>query len=139
MNGIYQKDEWTSFSDVGKTYDDVTFTMEAYLDTEKRYTNLVLSIIEIQGVSSVTLGYLENPRHLSWKHHQKLISTEIEAFMRDSLRETCWGQITANDFIWEAGYDYYIHVGCSLDQATMANMTLSYGLFVEPWEPIESL
>ena len=31
INGIYEKDEWTDYSDIGKVFDDKLFTLEEYL------------------------------------------------------------------------------------------------------------
>lgn len=41
QNGLYTKDEWTSYVDIGKKYDGVTFSRSDYLLTEFRYLEAV--------------------------------------------------------------------------------------------------
>ena len=44
INGIYEKDEWTDYSDIGKVFDDKLFTLEEYLSVEKKYINVQVAV-----------------------------------------------------------------------------------------------
>jgi len=46
--GVYQKDEWTSFDDVGKVYEGKIVTMEEYLDIENRFISITRTVIFVK-------------------------------------------------------------------------------------------
>ena len=69
--GRYQKDEWTSFSDVGKEYEGRIVTMEEYLEIENRFISITHAILEEAGCKYITLGYVENS-------HRKKVRNGLE-------------------------------------------------------------
>ena len=48
-NGIYQKQEWTSVFDIGRSYGGKRFTKKEYLETELRYVDCLLEIVSYCG------------------------------------------------------------------------------------------
>lgn len=58
-NGIYTRDEWTSISDVGKTYNGVPFSMDEYVKVESNYIACVKSIMRHLGVTTFAISALE--------------------------------------------------------------------------------
>ena len=57
-NGIYTRDEWTSISDVGKTYNGVPFSMDEYVKVESNYIACVKSIMRHLGVTAFAIRVL---------------------------------------------------------------------------------
>ena len=52
-NGVYQKDEWTCFSDIGKEFEGKIITMEDYLDVEDRFISVTRAILEAKKIAEV--------------------------------------------------------------------------------------
>lgn len=137
IDGVYRKEEWTSVCDIGKVYGGKVFTEEEYRKVESSYVEFLLAICDLQGITELTVTALENPYHLSWENGQKLDHEGSTAFIRACLREECWARLIAAGFSFEAGYDYYIHVGCPLPFGTVKKLAERYGLFAEDWVPFE--
>ena len=131
--------EWTSVFDVGKAYHGKTFTFAMYKKVEKQYTDFVMEVVRISKIEKVKILYLENADSTPWKTGQQYDIGQIGGFIRDCLEEKCWGQFTANQFIWEVGYDFYMHIGTNLCMDQMKNIAKKYNLFVENWDKIECL
>lgn len=137
IDGIYRKDEWTAMSDIGKIYDGQMFTEDDYLQVEKSYVDFILDVYRIQNIELLKVEDLENHNKLYWKNGQKLNADQSGDFIRACLREKCWGRLVAEKFIFETGYEYYIHIGCDTSLETMKNLARQYNLFVEIWEEIK--
>ena len=133
--------EWTSIADVGEVFDGQLFTMQEYERVEGAYIDFVTAILQKCNIEAVTLPYFEKHRDRKiasfWKKKKELDIAMVRRFVRDCLRETCWGQLVADEFLWEAGYDYYMHIGTKLDMAQVRQIADAYQLFVEEWETIE--
>lgn len=136
INGIYPKDEWTAISDVGKTYNGTMFTQEEYDHTENNYCAFMLDILREQSINRLEISYLENPNRLDWGVGQTLSFAQIVEFVRNCLREECWGQLTATGFIFECGYDFYIHIACLQDITKTKAMAQKHDLFVEEYDAL---
>ena len=70
-NGVYQRNEWTAFSDIGKEYEGKVVTKEDYLDVENRFIDITQSILKAAGCTyqaRTSLGpavkYVCNPKRL---------------------------------------------------------------------------
>ena len=55
----YTRNEWTSISDIGKSFDDGVLTTNEYLETERHYINTAIELARISGCSYLTVDYLE--------------------------------------------------------------------------------
>ena len=135
-NGIYKKHEWTSFSDIGKICDHHMLSETEYLTVEKQYTDTIYEIAKFLSVETLTINYLENYQHTTWEPFQKLTLLEAVYFMQDCLRDLCWGQLVSDNFVWEVGYDFYMHIGCNLTFEKLATVVNTHKLFIENWEVI---
>ena len=67
-NGAYKANEWTSISDIGKSYDGKIFTLENYLRVEQRYIAVILSIMSRMDCKYLTVEYLEVDKNDIEKH-----------------------------------------------------------------------
>lgn len=58
-NGIYSNIEWTHIYDVGKVFHGKTFTLEEYINTENKYINTILKIMDLLGNPILKITYIE--------------------------------------------------------------------------------
>ena len=76
--GLYQKNEWTSISDVGKQYDGKEFTLEDYLRIEEKYVNaffIILNFFNAKGVKINHLFKIDKKNDFNKHDSLKLFST----------------------------------------------------------------
>lgn len=142
VDGVYQKDEWTAFSDIGKEYDGTRFTAEEYRRVEEAYVKFVLEVCAAQGIERLTVRGLENSAQnpIPWKNGARIELRESAEFIKDCLRERCWGRLIFDRFfkkrfLFETGYEYYIYVGSELPREEIERIACRYGLFVEERRP----
>jgi hypothetical protein len=137
IDGIYQKDEWTAISDIGKAFDGTVLTENEYYKVEQSYVNFVLSVCNLQGIDRLEIVDLENYNKLHWANRQQLNTQQSEEFIKLCLREEIWGRLLSKGFVFETGWDYYIHIGCELDFNEIEQFAHQNNLFVEKWEKIK--
>ena len=136
VNGIYQKDEWTSISDIGNIYGGKVFTEDEYYKVEQSYVDFVLGVCKLQGIDRLAITGLENYKKLHWINGQQLITYQSGEFIKLCLREEIWGRLVSTGFVFETGYEYYIHIGCELGFVEVEQLARQSNLFVEKWEQI---
>ena len=136
IEGIYQKDEWTSKSDIEKVYDGKVFTEDEYYKVEQSYVDFVLGVCNLQGINCLTITDLENHNKLHWTNGQQLNTQQSKEFIKLCLHEEIWGRLISKGFVFETGYEYYIHIGCVLGYDEIEQLARQNNLFVEEWEKI---
>ena len=136
VNGIYQKDEWTSMSDIGKVYDGKVFTEDEYCGVEQSYVDFVLGVCKLQGIDHLAITGLENYKKLHWINGQQLKADQSREFIKLCLREEIWGRLVSKGFVFETGWDYYILIGCELGFDEVKQLARQNNLFVEEWDQI---
>ena len=126
--GRYLVDEWTSVSDVGKSFGGRQLTIETYLLVEDAYVAVVTSLLTIGNVGPLRVVDFEDKgscRQLT----DRLVATSaeyrnqvwdgclfshenVESCVRLTLREVIWCKLIGkNDFFVHFGYDYYMYIG----------------------------
>ena len=55
VNGAYQKNEWTSISEIGKVFDDGVLTLAEYLRVENEYIQFCLNAMKAAGVTGLSV------------------------------------------------------------------------------------
>lgn len=142
-NGVYTLEDWTSFCDIGKTYNGEEFTAQEFEEIAYRYINMVkeiLSILKIYNISIIYLEmYLKEMCEMNWSEYKTLEFKTIDAFIMDCLKERCWGQMSTTNFIWETGYDFYMHIGCDLEFNVIKRLAQDNRLYVEKWDVINKI
>lgn len=133
--GIYHKEDWTSYSDIGKKYNGKVFSKDDYIKTETQYCNTILNILEINGVQEVILEDVElyfsvdEIKHMlrnkeldfsiegeiainSLKNGDKIDIHELKLYLRLILRECFWCRLLDVPSLIqvEFGYDYYVYL-----------------------------
>ncbi len=145
--GCYKAEDWTSISDIGKTYDNGILTTLKYKQIEDAYVEAVKIILKEKGISQMVICNLEkndDVEEFIFLPEEKVFLNkmnnncclglcEIEIATRLSLREVIWSSLLTDtgDFKIEFGYDYYMYIrGAKLEDATKQKI-LDNGLFVE--------
>ena len=130
--GAYQKDEWTDFSDIGKTFEGKVFTEEEYYQTEDRYVAFALEALKQAGDECVRVRLLENHGNLPNvpKNGDTLSPKEFAAELRRCLRCEYWCVFEGENLSIDIGYDYYMHIsGIDFDSPETAKLLEKYNLF----------
>lgn len=129
--GQYTKDEWTSYSAVGKYISE-----KEYLEIEKAYIETALSFIRENGIEGLTLKEFENQNNYSENNsslaeNQTLNISQIEKVIQNILREKYWAKLEAKEMYIHFGYDFYMYIGVSNESLKSIEFTKTKGLFVE--------
>ncbi len=135
VNGVYTKDEWTDYSDIGKCFDGVILTEAAYLQTENAYLQFCTKLMQMVGVEEMLLRDLSNPfkSDLPWKNNETLSAEQAVAFLCDCLRTKCWGLLKHGALRFYIGYDYYVHFSCNCSIEKLTALAEGMPIFVEEW------
>ncbi|MBQ8403971.1 MAG: hypothetical protein IJX55_06055 [Clostridia bacterium] len=134
-NGVYTRDEWTSYSDIGKIYGGKAFAAAEYEETESNYIQMLLELLKLLEIEGLKILCLEKyEADLVWRENELLDSEKAAVFAADCLREKCWGKLTARGFVWKTGYDFYMYFACDLMPQTISDVAKKYGLYTDKCE-----
>jgi hypothetical protein len=61
QNGVYQQDEWTDVTDIGRAFDGTTLDLQTYLATEAAYVASVREFMVDANVTTLRVAWLEPP------------------------------------------------------------------------------
>src|SRR4051794_29536840 len=144
-NGAYLGDDWTSISDIGKSYGGKELTLADYLATEDRYVKSALAFLRESGIPRLVVEDLEIappsakaqelglPPLSPPEEGERLDADRVADVVRMALREDIWCRLEApGRFFLHFGYDYYMYVGCRTDLPHAVEETRRLGLYVEP-------
>ena len=129
--GFYTRDEWTSYSDIGKTFSGVLLTKTEYLKAEKRYISFCIDLWRLAGSKPLKICDLETILRITIPEtitDEKELSFVVQAV----LREKCWFKLKRYGFFIHFGYDYYMYVGTMIDEKTVIELAREKELFCEP-------
>ncbi len=137
--GLYIKDEWTDFSDVGKVFDGKILEIEEYRKIEKNYISFICDVLSITNDDVITISKLENYDKTAWKNLTEISRNEIELLVEDCLRSKCWCEIVSDSFVVTFGYEFYMYIKTKLSSTVISQIGTSNHLFIEilskwPWE-----
>lgn len=135
--GRYIGKEWTSCSDIGKSFDNKILNASEYKDTEDNYIKAINIILRNNNIQTLVVEEMEKYFDIDEvqesleKYHLSLIDTEeilfksitngskissdnIPIIVKLLLRECFWCVLTTpkKDIRIEFGYDYYMYVSC---------------------------
>ncbi len=148
-SGAYQKNEWTSFSDIGNTFDGVILTPEKYLCTEDAYVETISLFMDCLNVDSLIIRNLEKHNAPKKDHfyspemvkvynaieNNKIVDKQtILMVARLCLRENMWCRLEADRMFVHFGYDYYMYVGSKNQPKNVIRKIEKLELFVEEIE-----
>lgn len=142
-DGHYQVDEWTSPSEVGKTFDGIEFKECEYFEIEEKYLNAVIECLKSKSIKHLRVVELESrflQEYLLDKDNQWLVNEEfktIELFedkklekdeirivIKMVLRGFLWCRLEINEqFSLRFGWDYYMYICCiNLNESTIKKL-----------------
>lgn len=147
----YTRNEWTSISDIGKSFDDGVLTTNEYLETEKHYINTAIELARISGCSYLTVDYLEG-KHIvqnvkGYQLNYNLLETarkmrqglkirlsDCVDYLRLCLRECCYACFSnhSHNFYIDFGYEYYMHIHTALPKSQVENVVSTHSLYFRP-------
>lgn len=131
IDGRYAVEDWTSFSDVGKSFGKTELTFEKYLETETAYIDCCIDLLSKAQILSLSIEQAEC--YSEGIHLPSSVSdiAEIRKLIASCLREQCWFKLTGMDFFIHFGYDYYMYIGTVIPIASVQETAKRYGLFCE--------
>ncbi len=127
--GAQTKEEWTDYSDIGKTFDGRILNEKEYKQVENNYISCIVDILRQASVSSLVVKELENYDHLHWKNNQCISLEFLPMIFRDCLRNKCWCKFETKDAYVHFGYDYYVYIGTVLPFAIIEKSCYEHKLF----------
>lgn len=131
-NGNYQKDEWTSFSDIGKIFAYEELTIEEYLKYESLYINAIVKLMDGSGVKDLRIVDLEVYEDDKQVDNRMVINAEgLKVIVPEILRERLWCKLENNNFFVHFGYDYNMYIGSNVACTNELSLIEESGLFVE--------
>lgn len=148
--GKYRKDEWTSYSDIGKIFNGYKVTKSDYLSVEDAYVEAIAFFMNSVKVTSLTVKCLEKKNKLeqalevypdemitffeALKEKDVLKISEIQYLARMVLREELWCKLENDEMFVHFGYDYYMYIGSFRLCKDSIEKIKKMGLFVEEYQ-----
>ncbi|MBQ3207619.1 MAG: hypothetical protein IJN30_00090 [Bacteroidales bacterium] len=133
-NGVYQRNEWTAFSDIGKEYEGKVVTKEDYLDVENRFIDITQSILKAAGCTYITLGYIYS-RRKNLKEGKRVRISDIAPYIRLALRGKAYIVFinSKRNIQFDFSEDYlYMHLYCRISDSQLNSIVESRGLYLDP-------
>ncbi|HEV2916429.1 MAG TPA: hypothetical protein VGW78_01645 [Candidatus Babeliales bacterium] len=143
--GAYLRDEWTSYSDIGKKFQGIIFDYDTYLKTESTYINAIITFMECLHLDKLCINKQDSYRNDSnIAYISKYFSdttvlrdgacfdkTAITNISRLVLREQFWCKLEADSMYVHFGWDYYMYIGSNKKCSSAVTTIKKTGLFVE--------
>ncbi len=134
--GEYMREEWTAFSDIGRSFGGVVLTREEYLRVECAYMASALAFFREAGVPTLTARDLQNPDGVPVAPTEgRVVSLEeVPDVIRGLLREEFWCRLAGPGAFAHVGWDYYMYIGVPRACPQAEQMARQRGLFAEPFD-----
>ena len=134
--GAYTKEDWTSFSDIGRSCGSATLTEEDYVRVESSYIDIAKKFLAEDGCPTLRAVGFENRAGFAEAPTEGALISEkdLPVVCRSILREEFWCRLEADGRFLHFGYDYYMYVGVKSECPTSIAAAATVGLFVERYE-----
>jgi hypothetical protein len=132
-SGAYMRDEWTSFCDIGRSFNGVELTRSEYQRVEDAYIIAAVGFLGEAGISQLTVQGMEKDDGLSltFNEGEPLTIEQVRDVLRRLLRVEFWCRLEAADGYIHVGYDYYMYVGVPRACPASRQHAEELGLYVE--------
>jgi len=154
--GRYEMEDWTSRSDIGKSYNGIVFSLDDYLNVEKRYIQVIINIAQMSGCKYLTISNLEIDKtnivsDIENSHFynidKELEKTALNLFIGKRisinkinevvmlcLREYAYIRLRniSHKLDIDFGYDYYLYIGTILPKVELSNIIKQEKLYLNP-------
>jgi hypothetical protein len=146
--GRYLKKDWTSISDIGRSYGEKVLERKEYLRVESCYVAVVKAVCELLGTQHFRINSLyktsddsdfgDADRLTLLPFYKKLsidevyTKSDIENLVHIALREyaTLDIHLSAQTVI-RFGYDYYMYINTDLSKEVVATISKTYKLYID--------
>jgi hypothetical protein len=141
QSGAFLREEWTSVSDVGRTFLGTALSLESYRAVELAYTNAVLHFLEEAEVDFLRVYGVENHGNADGIPQEGSVveRVSVPAVVGAMLREEFWCRLESREAFVHVGNDYYLYIGVSRECPNSVKFAQRQGLFVErfisPYHP----
>lgn len=134
--GAYSREEWTSFSDVGRSFCSVALSQEEYLRVESAYVEAAASFLAEDQAPELRVFGLEirGDRPSAPIEGALVARANLAAVCRSVLRGEIWCKLEADGRFVHFGWDYYMYIGVMRPCEDAISRARSLGLFVEEFE-----
>ncbi len=134
--GAYLKDEWTSFSDVGRSFDGLILSQDEYLRVESAYVEAASAFLAEDRAPGLRVVGLEirDDRPSAPVEGSVITQADFPSVCRSVLRREFWCKLEADDRFVHFGWDYYMYVGVVNPCERSILRAEALGLFVEDFE-----
>lgn len=137
--GVYTLDEWTDYSEIGRSFSGKVLTMEEYELVENDYINCVMDIIQYVNIKYLRISLFGRKRVIrlknkSYKEGSRIKAEDIRPILRANLRNE-YGCALVNvkrDFQVDFGWDYYMHVVCLIPHDELEKIVTANHLYLNP-------
>ncbi len=131
--GVYSREEWTSATDIGRSFGGSVLTREQYQRVEDAYVAVAMSFLCESGLSSLVVEGLENSsaHRLPFGEGSALALEQLAEVIRRMLREEFWCRLEGTAGFVHIGWNYYMYVGVPSLCPKSQELARRYGLFVE--------
>jgi hypothetical protein len=135
-NGAFLRDDWTSYSDIGRIFNGAPLTESEYFAVETAYLLSIEEFLREAEIETLQLrGFENNAGRALPRFIQPLALFTVPQcveFARIALREIAWGKLVAPGRAYvHFGYDYYMYLGLPTKCQKTVAAAHSRGLFVE--------
>jgi hypothetical protein len=131
-SGRYTRDEWTSVSDVGRSFGGMVLVREEYNRVEDAYVAAALAFLDEACVPALTVAGLEERRgRSSIADGDQLDPTQLAEALRQLLREELWCRLECEEAFLHVGYDFEMYLGVPRQCPVAEDEARRLRLFVE--------
>ncbi len=132
-SGAYTHDEWSSFHDIGRSFDGVKLTRSEYQLVEDAYVAAADAFLREGAVPQLVVRNLENAKGsaVSICEGDALAIEQVADGLRSVLRGEFWCRFEAPEAFVHVGWDYYMYLGVPHPCPAAQSKAEALGLFVE--------
>jgi hypothetical protein len=131
--GAFPSGDWTSRSDIGRVFNDVTLTEEQYVAVENAYLKAAATFLKEAGVGELTIVGLENRAACTKapSNGDLVLAEAMPTVLRSLLREEYWCKLEGASAFVHVGWDYYMYIGVPAKCPAAESVARDLDLFVE--------
>ncbi len=156
--GRYMADDWTDWSDIGKSYNGSMLNAHDYKEIENKYIEIAAKILKHKTVTTMEIEDLEDPHEAEevskyinvfrdkqielsktdeelWmeiRNGKRIISIDnIPGVLRLLLRGLLWCRLVTGGMKLYTGYDFYMYCECDSIPDEIIGYGKHEGIFVE--------
>lgn len=138
VKGVFEREEWISYSDIGQVFNGTKLTANEYVAKEEKYISGILLMMACENVKTMFLKNVEInscdfEATFGVREGAALDVSEIPALCRLILREHIWAKLESERMFVHFGYDFYMYIGVANKCDDVLAKISDLGLYVEEY------